>query len=107
MQKQALEKTFINLWTMQILVMTVEIMQIILNFNQSWRSQLNNLYKKYYNLSNNIVSKFVNSNVLEQQSNHQFEQNISTVKHNDPYKTTRIKIFWITKKWGAWCVKMS
>ena len=64
--------------------MTVEIIQILLNFNQS----LTNLYKKYYNLFNSRVSKFVNSDVLEQQINQQFEQNVSTVKHDDPYKTT-------------------
>ena len=49
--------------------------------------------KKYYNLFDNRVSKFVNSDVLEQQVNEQFEQNISTVKHNDPYKTACIKTF--------------
>ena len=48
---------------------------------------------KYYNLFVNRVSKFVNSDVLEQQINQQFEQNISTVKHDDPYKTARIKTF--------------
>ena len=49
--------------------------------------------KKYYNLFDNTVSKFVNSDVLEQQINQQFEQNISTVKHNDPYKAARIISF--------------
>ena len=39
------------------------------------------------------VSKFVNSDVLEQQVNQQFEQNISTVKHDDLYKTAHIKTF--------------
>ena len=42
--------------------------------------------KKNYNLFNNRVSKFVNSDILEQEINQQFEQNISTVKHDDPYK---------------------
>ena len=51
--------------------------------------------KKYYNLFDNTVSKFVNSDVLEQQINQQFEQNISTVKDDDPYKTAN---HWITKK---------
>ena len=37
------------------------------------------------------VSKFVNSDVVEQQINQQFEQNISTVKYDNPYKTARIK----------------
>ena len=72
----------------------------MLNFNQS----LTNLYKKYYNLFNNRVSKFVNSDVLEQKINQQFEQNVSTVKHDNAYKTTN---HWITNKWGTWCVKMS
>ena len=48
---------------------------------------------KYYNLFVNRVSKFVNSDVLEQQINQQFEQNISTVKHDDLYKTACIKTF--------------
>ena len=50
-------------------------------------------YIKKYNLSDNRVSKFVNSDVLEQQINQQFEQNISTVKYDDTYKTARIKTF--------------
>ena len=58
-----------------------------------WQSYWNNLYKKYYNLFDNRVSKFVNSNILEQQINQQFEQNISTVKYHDPYKTAHIKTF--------------
>ena len=50
-------------------------------------------YIKKYNLSDNRVSKFVNSDVLEQQINQQFEQNISTVKYDDLYKTAHIKPF--------------
>ena len=49
--------------------------------------------KKYYNLFDNRVSKFVNSDILEQEINQQFEQNISTVKHDGPYKTACIKTF--------------
>ena len=49
--------------------------------------------KKYFHLFDNRVSKFVKSNVLEQQINQQFEENISTVQHDDPYKTARIKTF--------------
>ena len=49
--------------------------------------------KIYYNLLDNRISKFVNSNVLEHQINQQFEQNISTVKLDDPYKTVYIKTF--------------
>ena len=40
--------------------------------------------KKYLNLLDNKVSKFVNSDILEQQINQEFEQNVSTMKHNDP-----------------------
>ena len=36
--------------------------------------------KKYYNLFDNNVSKFVNSNILEKQINQEFEQNLSTIK---------------------------
>ena len=50
-------------------------------------------YVKKYNLFDNRVSKFVNSNALEQEINEQFEKNISTVKHDDPYKTVCIKTF--------------
>ena len=50
-------------------------------------------YVKKYNLFDNRVSKFVNSDVLEQEINEQFEKNISTVKHDDPYKTVCIKTF--------------
>ena len=49
--------------------------------------------KKYYILLDNRVSKFVDSDVLEQQINQQLKQNISTVKRDDPYKTARIKTF--------------
>ena len=36
--------------------------------------------KKYYNLFDNNVSKFVNSDILEKQINQEFEQNLSTIK---------------------------
>ena len=48
--------------------------------------------KKYYNLLDNRVSKFVNSDVLEQQINQQLKQNISTGKRDDPYKTESQKM---------------
>ena len=47
--------------------------------------------KKYFNLFDNRVSKFVNTDILEKQVNQKFEQNISTVKHDDPFKTAHIK----------------
>ena len=36
--------------------------------------------KKYYNLFDNNVSEFVNSDILEKQINQEFEQNLSTIK---------------------------
>ena len=47
--------------------------------------------KKYYNLFDNSVSKFVNSDILERQIN-QFEQNLCTVKFDDPFRAVNIKI---------------
>ena len=53
--------------------------------------------KKYFNLFDNRVSKFVNTDILEKQVNQKFEQNISTVKHDDPFKTAHIKMFELEK----------
>ena len=47
--------------------------------------------KKYYNLFDNNVSKFVNSDILEKQTNQEFEQNLSTVKSDDPFRAVKIK----------------
>ena len=47
--------------------------------------------KKYYNLFDNSVSKFVNSDILERQINQEFEQNLSTVKFDDPFRAVKIK----------------
>ena len=47
--------------------------------------------EKYYNLFDNSVSKFVNSDILERQIN-QFEQNLCTVKFDDPFRAVNIKI---------------
>ena len=47
--------------------------------------------KKYYNLFDNSVWKFVNSDTLERQIDQEFEQNLSTVKFDDPFKTVKIK----------------
>ena len=47
--------------------------------------------KKYYNLFDNSVSKFVNSDILERQINQEFEQNRSTVKFDDPFRAVKIK----------------
>ena len=47
--------------------------------------------KKYYNLFDSSVSKFVNSDILERQINQEFEQNLSTVKFDDPFRAVKIK----------------
>ena len=46
--------------------------------------------KKYYNLFPNKVSNFINSDVLEQQIEQDFQQQIAGVKHDDPFKSARI-----------------
>ena len=63
---------------MQTLVMTVEIIEIIQSF-------------KKYDLFDNSVSKFVNSDILERQINQEFEQNLSTVKFDDPFRAVKVK----------------
>ena len=49
--------------------------------------------KKNYNLFNNSVSKFVNNDILEREINQEFEQNLSTVKFDDPFKAVNLKKF--------------
>ena len=49
--------------------------------------------KKYYNLFNNSVSTFVNNDILEREINQEFEQNLSTVKFDDPFKAVNLKKF--------------
>ena len=53
--------------------------------------------KKYYNLFDNNVSKFVNSDILEKQINQEFEQNLSTVKFDDPFRPVKIKSLELVK----------
>ena len=43
------------------------------------------------NLFNNNVSKFVNSDILEKQINQEFEQKLSNVKLDDPFRAVKIK----------------
>ena len=50
-------------------------------------------YTKKYNLFDNNVSKFVNSDILEKQINQEFEQNLSTIKFDDPFRAVKIKKF--------------
>ena len=54
-------------------------------------------YEKYCNLFESKVSKFVNSDILERQMNQEFEQNVSTVKHNNPFRPTCLKPFELQK----------
>ena len=53
--------------------------------------------KKYYNLFDNSVSKFVNSDILERQINQEFEQDLSTVKYDDPFRAVKIKSLELVK----------
>ena len=53
--------------------------------------------KKYYNLFDNNVSKFVNSDILEKQINQEFEQNLSTIKFDDPFRAVKIKSLELVK----------
>ena len=46
--------------------------------------------KKYYNLFDNKVSNIVNSDVLEQQTEHGFQQQIANVRHDDPFSSAKI-----------------
>ena len=43
-------------------------------------------YIKNYNLFDNKISSFVNSDILEQNINKEFEQNIALIKEDDPFK---------------------
>ena len=50
--------------------------------------------KKYYNHFDSKISNFVHSDVLEQQTEEDFQQQIANVKHDDPFisaKTDSIK----------------
>ena len=46
--------------------------------------------KKYYNLFDSQVAKFVKSDVLEQNINKEYEQKMAMIKENDPFKDARI-----------------
>ena len=47
--------------------------------------------KKYYDLFDSKVSKFVKSEILEQQINNEFEQNIGEVQEDDPFRNARLR----------------
>ena len=46
--------------------------------------------EKYHNLFDNKISSFVNSDILEQNINQEFEQKIALIKENDPFKNAEI-----------------
>ena len=46
--------------------------------------------KKYYNLFDSQVAKFVKSDILEQNINKEYEQKMAMIKENDPFKDARI-----------------
>ena len=74
------------------------------NFGYNCRSNANNTkfepiideiskiayIQKYYNLLDNKVSNFVASEVLEQQIEQDFQQQIANVKHGVPFRSARI-----------------
>ena len=45
--------------------------------------------KKYYNIFDNKTCNFVNSDVLEQQIEHDFQQQIANVRHDDPFRSAK------------------
>ena len=46
--------------------------------------------KNYHNLFDNKISSFVNSDILEQNINQEFEQKIALVKEDDLFKNARL-----------------
>ena len=47
--------------------------------------------KKYYNLFDTKIEKFVSSEILEKNIHQEFEQKIALIKHDDPFKNAPIK----------------
>ena len=47
--------------------------------------------KKYYNLFDTKIEKFVSSKILDENINQEFDQEIALIKHDDPFKNARIK----------------
>ena len=54
--------------------------------------------KKYYNLFDNEISGFVNSEILEKNIIQEFDQKIALIKDNDPFKNVRIVELEMKKK---------
>ena len=46
--------------------------------------------KKYYNLFDSRIPNFVNNDVLEQEIEQNFQQQIANVKHDSPFRSARI-----------------
>ena len=67
---------------------TLHLNNPVLNENLS---KLINAKGKKQNLFDNNVSKFVNSDILEKQINQEFEQKLSNVKLDDPFRAVKIK----------------
>ena len=47
--------------------------------------------KKYYDLFDTKIEKFVSSKILDENINQEFDQEIALIKHDDPFKNARIK----------------
>ena len=47
--------------------------------------------KKYHNLYDSKVSKFLRSEILEQQINNAFEQKIAEVRQEDPFRNAHLR----------------
>ena len=54
--------------------------------------------KNYHNLFDNKISSFVNSDILEQNINQEFEQKIALIKEDDPFKNARLAEYENEKK---------
>ena len=54
--------------------------------------------KNYHNLFDNKISSFVNSDILEQNINQEFEQKIALIKEDDLFKNARLAEYENEKK---------
>ena len=53
-------------------------------------NEISNL-KKYYNLFDNRISGFVNSEILVKEIQHKFDRGISNIRDDDPFKEAHIR----------------
>ena len=74
------------------------------NFGFDCRNNVNNLkfeplineieeltyIRKYHNLFDEKIKSFVSSSILEQNINQEFDQSISSIKNDDPFRNVRI-----------------